>query len=94
MHPRWPIFAALIGIHAAAVFFSPETLAPAVAGSVYLPLMPLKVAGVPVFAVAESGGWPSPSLLGWVLVLLLWFAIWLVVASFLSRLFKKMSGHA
>jgi hypothetical protein len=91
MHPRWFIFAVFVSIHAAAAagLFSSEILAPVVAGSIYLPLMPLESLGIPVFAPAESGGWPSPSLLGWETIVSLWSALWLVMATFLSRLFTK-----
>lgn len=89
----WALFAALAGSHAAAAFFAPAAFAPAVAGSVYLPLMPLQAAGVPVFAAAQSGGWPAPSLLGWAVVLVVWFAIWWAAAHFLSRLFSKLAGR-
>lgn len=94
MHPRWLIFGVLVCLHAAAGSFSPESLAPVVAGSIYLPLMPLEAIGAPVFGRAESGGWAAPSLLGWVVVLALWAAIWFTLATFLSRLFTKRSGPA
>lgn len=94
MHLRWPLFAVLAGSHAAMAFVAPEVLAPAVAGSVYLPLTLLQAAGVPVLAAAESGGWSAPSPLGWAVVVALWFAIWWGVASFLSRLFPKQRGPA
>lgn len=86
---RWYFFVVLAGSHMAAAFFAPNALAPAVAGSVYLPLVPLQVAGVPVFAAAESFGWSSPSLLGWSIVYAVWVAIWWVVAYLLSRPFSK-----
>lgn len=93
MHLRWPLFAVLACSHAAVALVAPEASAP-VAGSVYLPLMLLQAVGIPVFAAAESGGWAVPSLLGWAAVLILWFAIWWAVASFLSRLFHRESGRA
>jgi hypothetical protein len=96
MHARWFLFAALVLLHAAAAtgFFSSEALAPVVAGSIYLPLIPLEAVGIPVFAPAESGGWAAPSLLGWGMVVSLWPALWLVMATFLSRLFTKRGGRA
>lgn len=83
---RWFIFIALATIHAAAVLVAPEALAPALAGTVYLPLLPLKTLGMPVIGAAESGGWSSPSLLGWAAVILLWSSIWWAAAVLLARL--------
>ena len=94
MRLHWLLFAALAGTHAAAVLVAPEGLAPALAGSVYLPLLPLKAVGIPVFAAAESGGWASPSLLGWATVFLLWSAIWWVAALTLSRLLSRCTRNA
>lgn len=86
MPPRWLLFAVLVGSHASLAWASPEALAPLIAGSLYLPLLPLQALGLPVFAQAESGGWPAPSALGWTLVLLLWLALWWAMASLLARL--------
>ena len=94
MHPRWLIFATLIGIHVMVVVFAPELIAPLVAGSIYLPLWPLRAIGIPVFGVAASGGWAAPSLLGWTVVFCLWSAIWFAVATLLSRLFTKKAERA
>lgn len=96
MHARWFIFAAFVLLHAAAAtgLFSSEILAPVVAGSIYLPLLPLEAVGIPVFAPGESGGWAPPSRLGWMLVVLLWSALWLVMATLLSHLFTKRGGRA
>jgi len=86
---RWVLFAAFAGAHTAAALFTPVALAPAMAGSVYLPLLPLHAAGVPVLAAAAPGGWSSPSLLGWAVVLLAWLAIWWAGAHLLSQLFAR-----
>jgi hypothetical protein len=96
MHARWFIFAVLVLLHAAAAtgLFSTEAVAPVVAGSIYLPLMPLEAVGIPVFAPAESGGWAPRSLLGWMMVASLWSALWLAMATFLARLFMKRGGRA
>ena len=94
MHPRWLIFATLIAIHVAVLLFASDLIAPLIAGSIYLPLWPLSTIGIPVFGVAESGGWAAPSLLGWAAVFCLWSAIWFAVATLLSRLFTTKAGHA
>ncbi len=93
---RWFILAAFVLLHAAAAtgLFSSEAVAPVVAGSIYLPLMPLEAVGIPVFDHAESGGWAPPSLLGWMIVVSLWSALWLVMATLLSRLFTKRGGRS
>lgn len=91
MLARWLLFIALLGGHSTVVLFTPKTLAPAIAGTVYVPLMFFESIGFPVFTAAESGGWPAPSLLGWVLVVLVWLAIWWGLASLLSRLLLKAS---
>ncbi len=78
-------FLSLICIHGALVASAdalPEAVAPAIAGTVYLPLWLLQAAGLPVFGRAESAGWAGPSLLGWVLVAAIWAALWgLLVAA-------------
>ena len=85
MRLNWFLFAVLAGTHATAVLVAPERLAPALAGSVYLPLLPLKAVGIPVFATAESGGWASPSLLGWATVfLLVWYLVGGSISTFTS----------
>lgn len=89
MHLRRLLFAILVGSHATLAWLSPEALAPALAGSLYLPLLPLQALGLAVFAPAESGGWPAPSALGWTLVLLLWLALWWAMASLLARLLAR-----
>lgn len=94
MHLRWPLFIALIGTHAAATFFSPDRLAPVLAGAIYIPLILLQAVGAPVFATAESGGWPAPAPLGWLVVIVLWLAVWWAVALLTSRLFSRWRDHA
>jgi hypothetical protein len=89
---RSPLFLALTGCHALAALFPPTVLAPAIAGSIYIPLLPLKAIGVPVFGTAQSGGWSSPSLIGWVVVIILWLVIWWAVAYLVSRLFSRLGS--
>ncbi|MDP3817288.1 hypothetical protein [Pseudomonas sp.] len=80
------LLAILLAAHASLVLHTPALLAPAVAGSVYLPLMLLQAVGISLFAAAEPGGWAAPSLLGWGLVGLLWLGIWWTLAGLLARL--------
>jgi hypothetical protein len=94
MHLRWLLLIVLVGTHAVAMFFAPSKLAPAVAGTVYVPLMALQAVGMPVFGNAESGGWPTPSPLGWFMVVVLWLAVWWAVALLTSRFFARRGDHA
>jgi hypothetical protein len=63
----------------------PESLAPVSAGTVYLPLWPLSSIGLPVFGRAESGGWPGPNVLGWLFVVVIWSALWWMLATAISK---------
>lgn len=94
MLSRGLIFIALAGGHAVVLCFTPAVLTPVVAGSVYLLLVPLQAAGMPVLSAAESGGWSSPLPLGWAVVCVVWATIWWAAAGGLSRLFSKHGGHA
>jgi len=94
MRARWILFAVLSGGHFTVALVAPRALAPAIAGSVYVPLMLFKSAGVPVFSAAEPGGWSAPSWLGWVIVLIVWLAIWWAVASLLSHILSRLNRDA
>lgn len=85
----WDLFAALVLLHVAGVLFAPSPLAPFIAGSVYLPLMPLQQMGVPVFGSGESGGWAAPSILGWAAVVAMWAVTWWAVAKFAFGLWRR-----
>lgn len=63
----------------------PEVIAPAVAGTVYLPLWLLQTAGLPVFGRAEVGGWPGPSILGWVAVAAIWTTLWWILVATITK---------
>lgn len=80
------LFAVLLTAHASLLWHAPELLAPAIAGSVYLPLMLLQGLGISLFAAAESGGWAAPAPLGWGLLGVLWLAIWWTLAGLFARL--------
>jgi hypothetical protein len=92
MRLRLVLWGSLLTLQLLATVFPPEAIAPAVAGSVYLPLMALRAVGLPVFGKAESGGWAAPSLLGWILVAAFWAAVWWGVVSLASRLGGRTQG--
>jgi hypothetical protein len=89
MPPKRPFAVlGLVGAHAVLVALGdalPEALAPAVAGTVYLPLWLLQGVGLPVFGRAEAGGWAAPSLLGWLLVAAIWTTLWWLLVVAISR---------
>ena len=92
MRPRFIAVLTLVAAHAAAVSAAshlPDRLAAVVAGSIYLPLTPFDALGLPVLGPAEPWGWPSPSVFGWGLLLLVWVGLWWAVISGLARLFRS-----
>ena len=74
------LFAVLVLLHTGGLLSAPEYFSPFIAGSLYLPLTLLKIAGLPVYASAEAWGWSSPSVLGWAAISVIWGAIWWWVA--------------
>jgi hypothetical protein len=81
-------FFSLVCMHGALVALGPvlpESIAPAIAGTVYLPLWPLSSLGIPVFGQAESGGWSEPSGLGWLLVVGIWSALWWILTAAIAK---------
>lgn len=94
MHTRWLLFLALVVGHLTLVSAPPENLAPPIAGSVYLPLMLFSAMGLPVFAIADGGGWQAPSMLGWAVVAFVWLAIWWGTASLLSLCWTRAKTRA
>lgn len=86
------VFAALAMLHLCGFFFALDALAPLLAGSIYLPLMLLKFAGLPVYASAEAWGWARPSPFGWAAVALLWALVWWGVARLATRWQGRRSG--
>jgi hypothetical protein len=86
---RWLAVSILVAVHLALVVLGdalPAVVVPAVAGTVYLPLWLLSAAGLPVFAPAASGGWASPSTLGWLIVIAIWSLLWTAVVAAVVRL--------
>ena len=88
------VFAALSASHVAGIFLAPSALAPLFAGSIYLPLTALKMLGLPVYRNAEAWGWAAPSALGWLLMLLLWGAVWWGVARLAVRWQQRTAKKA
>ncbi|MFP2905133.1 hypothetical protein ACLESD_08770 [Pyxidicoccus sp. 3LFB2] len=88
MRLRLALWGSLLTLQFLATASPPEALAPAVAGSVYLPLMALRALGLPVLGRAESGGWAGPSLLGVMAVAVFWGAVWWGVVSLVARLWR------
>ena len=94
MKVRVILFGIFGGTHLMASHFTPEFLAPVIAGTIYIPLMPFRIVGIPVYGSAESGGWASPSLLGWAIVFTFWTVVWWVFASVVLHLYYKRAGQA
>lgn len=86
---RRTVLVGVLFVHALLMAFAsmlPERLAEIVAGSIYLPLWPWSVLGLPVHLRAEAGGWPGPSLLGWAIVAMTWCSVWsLLIVGLLRR---------
>jgi len=83
------IAAGILSLHAALLALGaslPEVVAPVVAATAYLPLWPLASLGVPVLGSAPAGGWASPSLAGWLVLLLFWAIVWWTLVAAAARL--------
>lgn len=80
------IFLALFLTHAMAGWL----VRPIAAGSLYLPAMAAHRLGLPVLG-SGAGGWPSPTLLGWCVVIGAWFAVYWGLAALLTKLLMKRS---
>ncbi|MFY0579472.1 hypothetical protein ACN28S_39105 [Cystobacter fuscus] len=94
MRLRTVPWGSLLTLQVLVTAFAPEAIAPAVAGSIYLPLMALQAVGLPVFGQAQSGGWSGPSPLGWIVVATFWAAVWWGVVSLVSRRAGRTQGTA
>lgn len=93
MGSRAPIFILMSSLHLLAVFLDSEIFSPIAVGSIYLPLMGLKMIGIPVFMDGDSGGWASPSILGRALVSALWLAVWWALSGAIHKGWRKRN-HA
>jgi hypothetical protein len=82
----------LLAAHALGVVFAthlPQVFTVALAASIYGPLWPLQTLGAPVFTASPGWGWASPSLVGWVVLVLFWGCLWLGVAWLAARLLSR-----
>jgi hypothetical protein len=93
MRLRLALWGSLLLLQLLAIASPPDAIAPAAAGSVYVPLMVLRALGLPVFAAAESLGWQSPSLLGWAMVAVFWAIVWWNVVWLLNYLIRRRIGE-
>lgn len=87
------IILAILSLHAAFIALNaslPDVIGAFVAGTVYLPLWPLVFLGAPVLESAPAGGWASPSLAGWTVLLLVWATFWWTLVGVTARLWKRM----
>jgi hypothetical protein len=92
MHLRFIAVATLVAAHAVAIIGAshlPDRPAAVIAGSIYLPLMPFQVLGLPVFSAAESSAWASPSILGWTLLLVVWVGFWWAITAGFAHIFRS-----
>lgn len=89
MRLRLAIWTALLILHLLAIVFSVDAIAPAVAGSVYIPLAVVAALGLPVFGAAETGGWATPSLFAWGIVAASWAVLWWGAASVVASILVK-----
>lgn len=94
MRLRLTLWGLLLALQLLVVMFPPEAVAPAVTGSIYLPLAILRWMGFPVLMAAESGGWAKPSLFGWAMVAVFWVALWWGVASVISSFAGRKINNA
>jgi hypothetical protein len=90
------IVVGILSLHGASIALSaslPEVIGPVVAGTVYLPLWPLASLGAPVLASAPAGGWASPSLTGWLVLLLFWAILWSALVRAAAKLWRRSPRH-
>ncbi|WP_334189085.1 hypothetical protein [Noviherbaspirillum sp.] len=90
---RLAMWGSFLLLHLLAVAYPSDAIAPAVAGSIYVPLAALNHFGMSVFVESESGGWPAPSVFGWGIVAATWAMLWWGVASFIGYVAGRRTGH-
>lgn len=91
MRLRALLFAALAAGHVLSAWIGAGSaaLGPAIAATVYGPLLVLDAVRLPVFGAGPSGGWAGPSPFGWACLVLFWGALWWGVATLLARLWRR-----
>jgi hypothetical protein len=90
MKLRIVLFVILSGLHLMSLWWAPESIAPVIAGTIYLPLYLFQSLGLPVFGLAPPGGWAAPSSLGWTLAIAVWLQTWWGIAWLFSALVSNM----
>jgi hypothetical protein len=97
MNRRVAIWGTLILVHVAigllAILLNNDRMGAIAAGSLYGPLAPLDGLGLPVFG-NKNGYVPTITFLGWVISILLWFAVYWVLAGVLAWLIGKRARAA
>ena len=77
------------------VFFLPylEELEVIIAMTIYAPLIPLDLLGLPVFSGPKNWGFSNPSGIGIALAIGLWISLWFLVGRIIEAIFsiKKVS---
>ncbi|TRO84053.1 hypothetical protein [Trichloromonas acetexigens] len=86
------LFALFVACHTLLPLLELERLSRIVAGSVYWPLQVLAWIKLPVFAGPLNNGWAAPSFYGWFVVLVLWGALWWLLAAILAHPFRKTTA--
>ncbi len=88
MRRRFYIWLVLLGIHVGALLWGwvigGKHIAAVVAASIYYPLLPLEMLGLPVLRQA-SWIFAPPSGLGWAIVALIWVIFYWYLAAFLCH---------
>jgi hypothetical protein len=91
MRSRTVAFFALTFLHFGcflAATYGVGVLQPIVTTSIFGPLRLMSAVGLPVFASVPSGGWATPTLIGWALIVGMWLTIWYGVASAFDFFFQ------
>ncbi|MDK9706990.1 MAG: hypothetical protein OEL83_08060 [Desulforhopalus sp.] len=84
----WSLLSAIhLGVAALSTILGIDRLSAIIAGTIYLPLWPVDILGLPVF---QGNQWmiPPPNALGWILVFVFWALLYWIIAVFLVRIFR------
>lgn len=96
MRSNLRLWATLGGCHALLVLgvdHLPQGMTPWIAGSLYLPLWVFSGVGLPVFHAGGGGGWASPNVLGWALLVVVWGTVWWCVVRGAQRFLQSRAGR-